>query len=154
MTGPVEQREEWIDTGERLLKGGKLGRKYLRPDGEAWLTEKPVLKGAGYLGAVIQVTVKTEGDRESVFTGGAKAPKLLRVVQKADDPRVAEWLGQQEEARQEVRAARLLKKAKGDAPDLGDMTLREVRAQITKTFGQSRADWIASVVAYLHGALK
>lgn len=156
MTGEAEvvtRAEEWIDAGERMLKSGKIARKYIRPNGDAWLATKPILKGAP-LGAVLSVTVKGEGAAETVFTGGTNAPRLLRVLQPSEDERVRLWMGQQEEVRQEQRAARVLKKAKGDAPDLGDMTLRDIRAQITKTFGQSRGDWIASVVAYLMGAIK
>ena len=142
--------ERWVAIGERVSSGGKLAYFYLRPNGEKFGLTKP-LRQAKAVGATFDVTMKTEGDVEYIVTGAPHAPRFVEFLDAKRDDRVGVWLGQQEEARQQIRVARVLKKG---APDLGDMTLRQVREQIEKTFGQSRADWIASVVAYLYGAIK
>jgi hypothetical protein len=147
MTAAHEDRhqEEWVYAGERRGNGGKTVHAWWDIDRNAFRHfSKNLVSGAG-VGGMYQVTVS--GDEESGFTAHG-TPTYLRMWEN-HDAEIAKWHAEHRGWRAAVAIERQRMADKKDAPQIFDMTLKEIRERIMTTNYSTAEGILGAVVAYL-----
>lgn len=138
--------EVWVDE-TWTYAGLRFQRRGVKPL-HAWMTpneegEQLWSAGADVIGGSYLVETTNGGQRARIK--GARYVGTAEV----DELTVARWRLEHRTARTVVEAERAEKRQAKENGDVGDLTLRELRAQMHKSLPHQRAGILASVLEYL-----
>ncbi len=140
---------ELIYVGRRVLSKGALGHCYVRatdPDDRdssagVLIFMKPLAK-LTYIGGSVNV----DEERPGTFTVRTHSWERHEAV---TDELLARWRMDDSAARTESAAAAQRKKMHAEQGDLGDLTLRELEARMSRMLPDARRALLANVLDYL-----
>lgn len=148
MTSTTEAYETvtWVYAGERRGKGGKTVHAWWDMDGDTMrcFGPKNLTTNAGVGGLYEVMIERHEGGGITAYG----SPTYLRMWEDHDDE-IAKWHAEHRGWRAAVAIERQRNADKKDAPQIFDMTLKEIRDKIMSTNYSTAEGIMGAVVAYL-----